>query len=186
MRTLVLLSFLISSVALSVELPSREIPNPEALTSWTKHPYIVDSTDFANLKTKLFTCADKMLTPMSTDQSTKIYHLYEIASYDNAKLRGDSEACVTASPTGHCLKGDTVEYTVMSDTFSDSCGNTYRAFWEVLFLTKNESMGTLCSLGRTFYEKANTEFPGEVEVGPTYPVEAKRFLFFTELFPKDL
>lgn len=129
-----------------------------------------------------FACSDLLLTPLSKDQSTKKYHRYIVGSYNHAKLRGNSEVCITSSATGYCLRADTVEYVIMSDVYADSCGNKYRGFWEVSFLTKDESMGTLCSLGRTFYEKANSDFPGEYEVGPTYKVEATRFLFFTEIF----
>lgn len=119
---------------------------------------------------------------MSVDQSTKKYHKFLVGTYNHAKLKGDSQACATSSITNYCLRPDTVEYTVMSDIFSDSCGNSYRGFWEVMFMTRHENMGTLGSLGRTLYEKANSQFPGEFETGPTYLVEAKNFLFFTELF----
>ncbi len=185
MRILILLLLSISTSALAVDLPPPIVPNAEAFGGWTKKPYDIDELDFANLKTKQFSCDDKLLKPRSIDQSTKKYHKYVVGLYDHTKLRGDAEPCVTSSVKGYCLRGDTLEYTIMSDTFTDSCGNTYRAFWEVLFLTQNESMGTLCSLGRTFYEKANSEFPGEIEIGPTYPVDAKRFLFFTNLFATD-
>ena len=182
--SLLVLTFSISASA--IELPTPVVPNAEAFTGWTVQPYDVDPLNFSKLETKTFKCADKMLRPLSADQSTKKYHKYVRGSYLNSKLRGDSEACAVASQKNYCLRADTIEYTIMSDIYSDACGNTYRAFWEVLFLTKNESMGTLCSLGRTFYEKADSEFPGEIEIGPTYQVEASRFLFFTELFKTDL
>lgn len=171
-----------SSLCLAVELPTPQVPNKEAFLGWTKKPYVIDELDFKKVQAKKLACADQLLTPLSQDQSTKKYHRYVFGSYDHAKLRGDSEACITSSPTGRCLRADTAEYAIMSDIYSDSCGNRYRGFWEVSFLTKNESMGTLCSLGRTFYEKTNSEFPGEFEIGPIYKVEASRFLFFTELF----
>ena len=186
LRSLTVVLSFVSLSTFAAELPTPQVPNPEAFRGWTIKPYDIDELDFAKVKTKTFACADTLLIPLSADQSTKKYHKYVVGSYDHSKLKGDSEACVTSSVTGYCLRGDTVQYTIMSDTFKDSCGNTYRAFWEVLFLTKNESMGTLCSLGRTFYEKADAQFPGETEIGPTYPVEANRFIFVTELFATDL
>lgn len=185
MRLLTSLILLISSATYAADLPTPVVPDASAFNGWTLQPYEVDKIDFAKLRTKPFSCGDKLLKPLSADQSTKKYHKYIAGTYDHAKLRGDSEACVTSSSTGYCLRGDMLQYTIMSDIYIDACGNSYRAFWEVLFLTKNENMGTLCSLGRTFYEKANSQFPGEIEIGPTYPVDVKQFLFFTDLFTSD-
>jgi hypothetical protein len=176
----------ISSSSFAADLPTPNIPNIEAFRRWQAKPYDIDGLDFAKLKTKSVACGDTLLRPLSTDQSTKKYHRFIVGSYNHAKLKGNSEACATSSYTNFCLRPHTIEYAVMSDTFVDSCGNTYRAFWDVLFFTQHENMGTLCSLGRTFYEKTNSEFPGEYETGPTYAVEAKSFLFFTELFATDL
>lgn len=184
MRTFIATLFITTAVY-SADLPTPVIPNPEAFIGWTSKPYDIDEIDFSKLKTKPFSCGEKLLKPLSSDQSTKKYHKFVIGTYNHAKLRGDSEACATASPTNYCLRPDLLQYTIMSDTFADSCGNTYRGFWEVLFLSRNENMGTLSSLGRTFYKKASSQFPGEYETGPTYLVESKEFLFFTELFASD-
>lgn len=185
MRILVLLLLLASSNTLATDLPPIHIPDTHAFKSWVKKPYDIDEIDFATIKTKLLACDDKKLIPLSADQATKKYHRYIVGTYNHAKLRGNSEACATASPTNYCLRPDTIEYVIMSDTFADSCGNKYRGFWEILFFTRHENMGTLSSLGRTFYEKPNSQFPGEFETGPTYLVEEKSFLFFSELFASD-
>jgi hypothetical protein len=181
-KVLVLALLFLPFFSFGVELPEPNVPNKEALNGWQKKPYPIDELDFSKLTAKPFACADKMLEPMSQDQSTKQYHKFVWSDYDLAKLKGTSEVCRVPqkSNANYCLRADTIEYTVMSDIYKDSCGNSYRGFWEVVFLTEDESMGTLCSLGRTFYEIPNS--PGEIEIGPTYKVPAERFLFFSEIF----
>lgn len=185
-KLLVMIVFLTPMFTLSAELPAPQVPNPEAFKGWEPRGYTIDELDFNTLKTKKFVCdKSNLLHPMSKDQSTKKYHVFNWGGYDHAKLRGDSEACLVPqkSNLAFCLKPDTFEYAIMSDTFRDECGNSYRGYWEVQFLTSNESMGTLCSLGRTFYDKPNS--PGEIVGGDTYAVERSRFSFFSELFASD-
>lgn len=181
-KVLVFVLLFLPFFALGIELPEPNIPNKEAFRGWVKKPYPIDDLDFSRVTAKPFSCADKMLEPMSQDQMTKQYHKFVWSGYDLTKLTAKSEVCRVPQKSNPriCLRADTVEYAIMSDIYRDSCGNTYRGFWEVVFLTEDENMGTLCSLGRTFYEKPNS--PGEIEIGPTYKVSKDRFLFFTELF----
>jgi hypothetical protein len=91
----------------------------------------------------------------------------------------DSRTCKIASKSAKpvCLLTDIFEYAVISDVFEDNCGNIYRGYWNVGFLKQDDNMGMLLSKGRTVYPKANAEYAGETEVGSTYAVDAKDFLF---------
>lgn len=186
MRFYLALFLIFTNSALAADIPSPYIPNREAFLGWQKKPYNIDEIDFSKLETITFHCGNPSLEAMSQDQSTKKYHKFVYGGYDTRILTGDSEACLKSSGNKlYCLQAQTLEYTIMSDIYRDHCGNRYRAFWEVQFFSNDESMGTLCSLGRTFYEKANSEFPGEIEIGPTYPIDKSRFLFFTKQLPED-
>lgn len=74
---------------------------------------------------------------------------------------------------------------VMSDLFMDECGNSYKGFWVVPFLTREETMNTLVSIGRTIIKKPQG-FPGEFIPGPTHDLASNEFLFLTFPTAEDL
>lgn len=135
-------------------------------------------------------CADTLLFPTHPQQETKIYHIYQIAQYDQAKLNGDDPACLMSARYANgkgvkaCLRADYAHYVVLSDLYRDRCGGLYRGFWELAFLNRDESMGTLFSLGRVLFQKENSSVL-DMYVASTYPVPRKEFLFLSPLLPGD-
>ncbi len=132
-------------------------------------------------------CRDQRLWPTHPQQYTKDYHHAVTASYQQHKLPINSSACLRPNPTRRfCIQATWANLIVMSDTFQDNCGHTYRGFWLVKFLDAHESMGTLLSKGRTVYEKPNSQFAGEFEEGNTYPVPANDFILLTRIRKSDV
>lgn len=148
--------------------------------------------DVFSLPSKKIECGDPNLYPTHPQQSTKLYHSYQTAAYDQTRLRAEDEACKIGSKYENtlgwrpCLLADVAEDAVISDTYQDACGHFYRAAWEVTFLKSDDNMGLLFSRGRTLYPKENAEFENDMYVAQTYPVAAEDFLVITDLFPGDL
>lgn len=173
--------------------PKEAIPNPEALSQWQDvTSYQSSNVDLKGLTRLSVDCSDPDLYPTHPQETTKLYHVFKRAQYDLRKLKADDEACAIGakyqSARGYrvCQMADALNYVVLSDTFQDACGHFYRGFWEVLFLRRNDSMGTLLSQGRTVYPKPNADFDGEMVIGPTYSLQSTTFLFLTPLFPGDM
>jgi hypothetical protein len=175
-------------ISLFLAVATHLIPNPEAFLGWrTVQGYTTSDVKIDQLQKVGLNCQldNKNLYPTHPQQESKHYHLFDWGSYNHGKLNGDSEACTISSKYKNrngqyaCLRPDVVYNVVMSDIYQDKCGNLYRAFKQTIYLDKNESMGTLLSRGRTIYPNPNSQFPGEVYVGPTYPVPVQEFLFLT-------
>lgn len=131
-------------------------------------------------------CEDKRLFATHPQQTTKEYMYALWADYDYTKLPVDSVACTIPNPTRkYCLRATWAKLVVMSDTFEDSCGNQYRAYWMVNYLMADESMGTLVSKGRTIYEKPRSQFPGEFVTGNTYELREDDFLMLSPVWKGD-
>lgn len=168
-------------------------PVHPALKAWSPVPYYVSSPVPMNqLVKKPFTCDQTQLFPTHADQNLKLYHLFDSAEFDLARLKFDDPACLLSSryknSAGqyYCQRSDIYYTTIISDTYRDRCGNIYRGYWRTSFLKENENMGTLFAKGRTMYPKPNATFPGDVQLGGTYPTEASEFLFFSELLAGDV
>ncbi len=137
-------------------------------------------------------CADKNLYPTHPFQDTKEYIFSVAANYDYTKLPGTSEACITSTTSKKfCLRAQTANVVIVSDTYEDSCGNMYRGYWVKHYRSggnkyqTEDNMGTLVAKGRTIYEKTNSEFAGEVYSGYTYPTPVSEFAFLGKLLPRD-
>lgn len=168
-------------------------PNAMALKSWKPVTgYATGFSDPSALKIKAFNCPDPNLYPTQPYQALKQYSVFEVATYDHVKLRGDDEACATSARQRNgkgvlfCLRPDLGYYVIYSDTYMDRCGQFYRGFKDTFFLKKNETMGTLVSPGHTVYPKAKSQFKGEFIVGGTYAVKASEFSFLTAITPEEL
>lgn len=171
-------------------IPTSELPDPHGFVSWSEEDLLVSPPRPADVARVTVSCADKKLYPTHPQSTLKRYHRYAHARYDNTKLSGDDEMCktpqrVTSGSRKACLAPEVFEYAVLSDTYTDSCGNLYRGFWELRFRGQDESMGTLFSRGRTVYDVPDSQFEGEVYDGPTYAVDAQDFMFLSKLLPKD-
>lgn len=137
-------------------------------------------------------CRSKELWPTHPQQFIKEY-LYAVqADFDRTRLPPTFSSCITPNPTKRfCLRAQTANVLVMSDTYQDNCGNYYRAYWHVAYRTgggprhSEDHMGTMLSRGRTQYERPNARFKGEYDTGYTYPVKADDFLFLSKLLPSD-
>lgn len=170
-----------------------QFPNASALVRWTDN--IGPSNDVVDplkVERRPLNCIDTNLYPTHPQQMSKVYHVALVGRYDMEKLTAEDEACAIGSKYKNtrgikmCLRADSVEYNVLSDTYADSCGNMYRGFWEVSFLQREDNMGTLFSKGRVLYEKPRAEFPKDMYVAQTYAVPVKEFLFLSPLFKDDL
>lgn len=167
-------------------------PTHPALKAWAPVPYYVSSPVPMNqLVKKSFTCDQPQVFPTHADQTLKLYHVFDSAEFDLARLKFDDPACLlpsrykNAAGQYYCQRSDIYYTAIISDTYRDRCGNVYRGYWRTSFLKENENMGTLFAKGRTMYPKPNATFPGDVQLGGTYPVEASEFLFFSELLAGD-
>lgn len=189
------MKYLLLLLVISIEALSsqRPVPDAHAFKGWRPVEGYADTRiDWRSLPRVTPTC-DKgaALYPTHPQQSTKVYHVFDWGSYNHFKLTGDSEACTISSRHNNsrgvklCLRPDTIYYALISDLYRDACGQTYRAYWEVIYLKKNDNMGTLFAKGRTMYENPRSEFPGDYVMGPTYPLKTDDFLFFTPLFQAD-
>ncbi len=183
------------------EYVQREVMNARNLDRWypdsqfLKLPwrksnevaYDGNSPGPSQLNLKSLNCGDRTLWPTHPQQTTKNY-LYGIyANYDHPRLPPTSHACNRTSTNGRsCLTATWAYLFVMSDTYQDSCGNYYRGYWMVNYLKKDDNMGTLLSKGRTVYQTPGSQFRGDYETAQTYGVEAREFLFLTELEAGDM
>lgn len=168
------------------------VPNADAITSWQEIPGYRDSqVDSLTVARVALDCGDKNLYPTHPQQNTKLYHLFLSARYDHTRLKGDDEACATSAKYSNaqgakaCLRPDYLEYAVISDIYRDSCGHTYRGFFDVAFLKANDNMGVLFAKGRALYPKPNAGALMDMYVGDTYAVDQSEFLFLSPLFPGD-
>lgn len=167
-------------------------PTHPALNPWSPVPdYVSSPVSLNQIQKKPLNCAQSKLFPTHADQTLKYYHLFDSADFDLAHLKFDDPACLLPSKYKnsagqyYCQRADIYYTTIISDAYRDRCGNVYRGFWRVSFLKQNENIGTLFAKGRTMYPKPGAEFPGDVQLGGTYPVEASEFLFLSELLAGD-
>ncbi len=184
--------FVLSNVALAYPEPAP-VSNSAAFRGWQDHAdYVTTEPDIKSLTPISLKCAEPTLYPTHPQQTQKTYHVFKTGQYNHQKLNGDDDGCAMSSGTvgskgtRFCLRPDAAEYAVISDVFMDRDGNSYRAFWEVQFLKKAESMGSLFSKGRTVYPNPKSQIPNDMQLGGTYPVSANEFLFLTEPFPGDI
>lgn len=187
-KVLLLFMHLLPQAVFSSE---EQIPSSHAFVDWTdrsRDEGNQDPSEFAKIE---FACADPMLYPTHPQSSLKRYHTSKYGNYNLALLKWDDEACSIPQPKivpAHrrgCVRADALNFHILSDIYSDKCGNLYRGYWSVIFLTKNESMGTLVSRGRTVYPRAGSEFGSDLVDGGTYAVEVKSFLFLSEVSPDE-
>ena len=167
------------------------IPEPQAFLGWRDEVSAVSPPRPADAKRVEVACADHRLFPTQPASSLKRYHRYSHGRYDHFKVSGDSPVCKIPNQTLNsrrerpCAAAAGIDYAMLSDTYADSCGHFYRGFWDALYLTTDESMGTLMSKGRTVYEVPRSPFAGEVYDAQTYAVEASEFALLSELGPGD-
>lgn len=168
------------------------IPNEMAFKGWAKNTnYQSRDFDPAALTSEEISCADKKLYPTHPQMSLKEYYVGKSGAYDHFKLEGADEACLMAGKYKNgkgkfpCLNPHILVYVVVSDTYTDSCGNLYRGFVERQFFRRNEKMSTLFSLGRSASPKKNSEFPGDYETDGTTAVSADEFMLVAPLFSGD-
>lgn len=165
-----------------------EFPSFELLSIWRTNHDVIISEDVLvpnRIQKLLINCPSQELFSLHPYQDTKEY-LYAVwAGYDHSKLSPKSYACVkTDLRNKHCLRATSANVMVVSDTFADACGNSYRGYWALTFLQIDENMGTLVSKGRTFYPSSTGTF-GEIEFGDTYPTSGEEFLFLGPLLESD-
>lgn len=165
-----------------------EFPDSQFLLGWNNNDdFVINRHEAPEQITKReLNCESQTLWPTHPQQFTKEYHFAAWSHYDHGRLKPDSGACLRANPSNRfCVMATYANAVVMSDTFSDECGNFYRGYWLVSYLRSDESMGTLVSKGRTVYPKTDAEFPGEFVTGDTYPVNVTNFLFLASLAKED-
>ena len=162
------------------------LPDAHAFRGWTPvEGYVTSNLRFDRIPRVQLNCpADpNNLYPTHPDQGLKAYHRFDGGSYNHFQLTAESEACTMGGnyKDGHglypCLRPDAAYRVEMSDIYRDKCGNLYRGYWNLLYLKKWESMGTLFSKGRTMYVNPNSQFSGDYVMGPTYRVPLSDFLF---------
>lgn len=173
-------------------LPRSEIPQLQAFKGWRDDTTLVEAPKPADARRVTLECADKHLYPTHPSADRKRYHRLATGHFDAFKVDGDSNVCKIKGPTKdpntglrRCALADTLQYVVLSDTLEDSCGNMYRGFWAVSFLTHDENMGTLMSLGRAVYQVPKSEFKGEMYDAQTYAVDESQLLFLSPLADGD-
>lgn len=166
-----------------------EFPDSQLLKGWKKSSdfTIIRNEDPKLVVKKELRCDKQSLWPTHPQQMTKEYHFAAWSHYDHGRLKPNSAACQRANPTNRfCVMATYANAVVMSDTFSDECGNSYRGYWTVSYLKSDETMGTLFSKGRTVYPKPNAEFPGEYQTGDSYETHVSEFLFLSPLSQNEL
>jgi hypothetical protein len=175
---LTLAQILLSSLAWSFALPE-----PQAFLGWTVQ--LEEKTGAPSP----FTCPDRRLFPTHPQMSLKIYHRYQYARYDHFRLPANSPACMIRGMVRNsrgefpCFRPDSLRYALVSDTYEDSCGGLYRAYFEALFWKRKERMNTLFSGGRSTRKKEGSLF--EEFASGTVPVGPGEALFLSPLFPGD-
>ncbi|MFO0741527.1 MAG: hypothetical protein U0270_36860 [Labilithrix sp.] len=186
------------SAAAASETPANEpiarseIPQAQAFKGWRDNDSMTDKPRPEDATRVPLACTDKHLYPTHPSSDRKRYHRVAVGSFDQFKVDGDSNVCKikgngTSPQTGlrRCAAADTLQYIVLSDTFEDGCGNLYRGFWAVSFLTMDENMGTLMSLGRTVYQDPHSEFKGDMYDAQTYAIDEEQLLVLSSLFDGD-
>lgn len=173
-------------------ISKQVIPDSRALLSWQEIPgYQNTEIDPMSIERISLKCADTRLFPTHPQQNTKLYHLFLSGRYDHTKLAGEDEACAMSSKYSNakgvkaCLRPDWIEYAVLSDLYTDSCGHLYRGFWDVAYLKTHDNMGVLFSKGRTLYPKPDSGNLNDMFIGGTYTLDVHDFLFLSPLLPKD-
>ncbi len=193
-------AFLLLSLPL-VSWAQSGVPHPQYFKGWKfDSSYEAYGRDLKTLSKVEITCENKTLLPTHPQQGTKKYHLAITGEYNSHQLKGGEQSAYNdicmiwtnhAKPEQrYCLRSKTIKVVVLSDLYQDTCGNTYRGYFKKKFLNTDETMGTLVSLGKTFYENPYSEFVGtslvETYVGGTYPMKASEFLYFSKASPEDL
>ena len=179
-----------SSTGLPWGLSQSDIPSANALVRWSdpqyEDPHLPALDSLAHVEVPA-SCPDRHLYPSHPQQSTKTYHVFRVAVYDQAEVEAGSRLCRvrTHQAQPRCLMSDVFEYAVLSDLFRDACGGLYRGVWNVKALKQDDSMGTLFSKGRVMEPKPNSPFEGDMDEGPTYAVDRSDFLFLAPPFPGD-
>lgn len=144
-------------------------------------------------------CANKELHPSQPTQYLKQYHKLKRGSFDHFKITADSKFCKinnkkTMLNGPKCLKGETLEFYIASDTYEDACGNLYRGYYRRQFLQKDESQGTGWSPGHSMFERQSAsgdvyDFGATVKDmvdGHTHLVKVgEDLLFVADLLPGD-
>lgn len=210
-----------------IDFTSREyitpmFPFPEAIDRISVHQS--KKPEGTKLAPNKLPCTGKVVYPATPGQYTKDYYADISFLYNAHKAPGDKpgnakegrkEGVLTNReiacklPNKHresrredgsmfCVMGRFGRYILISDYFTDQCGNTYRGFWENAYLLDNfggknpmltslaEHPGTT-SLGRADNLYPNAEMTSmEFEAGGTYEVPRSRFLFFISATPEDL
>lgn len=167
------------------------IPEKGAFLGWSeKVGWATSRVNPFSAKKLELNCANQNLYPTHPQQTTKEYHVFLKGQFDVARLPGTSRAChlhnnARGDSPKRCLVPEQMEFALISDTYEDSCGQKYRAYWVVSFLQKDETMGTLLSQGRTVYPDESSQFQNDMIDGQTYAVPVREFLFLTELLPGD-
>jgi hypothetical protein len=120
---------------------AEEIPSAHAFIGWT------DSSDrdavrVDKIPAVKIQCEDQKLYPAYPQSHLKHYHEVKLGSYDHAKMTKADEACQTAGfdPKHRCLRAKILHSYILSDVFSDACGNFYRGIWKVMFFESDESI----------------------------------------------
>lgn len=167
-----------------------DIPEGQLIKSWGNPKYEDSSAPKIETLAHIGVsrkCSDKRLYPTHPQQNSKIYHLYRNGHYDYAQVPVESRVCKikssSASPV--CQRADTFSYAVISDIYTDACGNIYRGIWNRAFLKQDDTMGTLFSKGRKMYQKENSKIANDMEDGGTDAQDQSDFLFLTHAFPGD-
>lgn len=173
-------------------IPSELILSRHAFLGWRPDlDHGTSAVDPAKLPAKKVDCEDQNLYPTHPDMTTKAYHLAYFGRYDYRLLEKDQPGCMIGGLTKlkgvfPCLSSDVLRHVIISDTYQDRCGNHYRGFVRVVYLQKEENMGTLFSRGRTMYPNPKSQFANDFIVGGTYAVPASEMTSISELFEGDL
>ena len=169
------------------------VPNPEAFRGWNNIPESTAGAAAPETFARIpVACADKELVPTNPQQTTKTYHVFKSGRYDHSKLTADDEACafgaknVSSKGIRLCFSPDSTEYGVISDFYQDHCGHSYRGFWEVQFMKKDENMGNLFSRGRTMYQDPHSPFKNDMYTGNTYALVESDFLFLAPVTADEI
>lgn len=174
--------------ASSDPVTAERVPEPQAFKAWSDDHQAVSEPRPESVARTTVHCADKTLYPTHPQSDLKRYHRYAHGRYDAFKVPASSEVCKIRGGTAArpiCLATATLEYAMLSDTYRDTCGNLYRGFWDQLYLSTQETMGTLMSRGRRVFEVPSAQFAGEVYDADTYGVAEREFLFLADAFPGD-
>lgn len=169
------------------------VPEAQALKNW-RDSNSENISELEQWRTNSLpsNCSDQNLYPSHPQQSSKKYHIHQLASYAYFNVPPDSPMCAIATRPGrptdrkYCLKAYQFNYVLLSDIFQNSCGEFFRGFWQVLFSSKNEKMQQLFSKGRVLEKNPKSEFEGDFLVGGTSAVPKGDFFFLAPLFPGDI